>query len=186
MITSKCRACYLVWQRIAGRVGLSGLLSKSVSRPMSAGADVDTACGERHIVWHFFGCGYASTVREVRKYCLVSARNVDAMKGWILVLEGCVSVCVCVSGLYGLCIYVCMSFMCGARVLKKKQHVPLTCDTCHKHDIRNNSAPYQRCQLSFGVRVEPFFGGAVWGARWLYTEWNRLFMDAICDIGAVI
>lgn len=97
----------------------------------------------------------------------------------------CVCVCLCVRALWfmHICMYV-IYVRCSC--LKKKQHVPLTCDTCHKHDIRNNSAPYQRCQLSFGVRVEPFFGGAVWGARWLYTEWNRLFMDAICDIGAVI
>lgn len=48
---------------IAGRVGLSGYLRNSVSRPMSDEADVDKACVREKIV---FGLGYAGTVREVR------------------------------------------------------------------------------------------------------------------------
>lgn len=59
-----------------GRVGLSGYLRNSVSRPVSDEADVDKSVCEKKDCVAFLGSGYAGTVREVRKYYIVSARNV--------------------------------------------------------------------------------------------------------------
>lgn len=124
------RARCSVWQRVAGRVGLSGYLRNSVSQPMFDEARVDKACVKTDCV-AFVGSGYAGTVREVRLCCIVSARNVWMGSRLLAVLESCM----CWQwGLYILCMYVCSFFLwVRCPVLgKKKQHVPLICHTCHK------------------------------------------------------
>lgn len=74
--------------------------------------------------------------------------------------------------------YVC-SF--GVRFfLKQKQHVPLTYDSCHKHDIKNNEAQLSAVPVVIWRESGAFFKATIrmWGGGGGRT--------GVCDIGAVI
>lgn len=109
------RAWCLVWQRIAGRVGLGATWQTLHREPMSAEAGVDTAC-VNETVWHFSAQDMpVQWVRGKEILDWVCAQWVDVIWAACWHWWGFV---------FNACMYVLFEY-----AELNKQHVPLTCDT---------------------------------------------------------